>query len=130
MSSFIKPENDLICDECGLAPCDGVTYKVALETAGSEAHKRNQGHHRVTRHHPYKFYIAPKYGSLGRWNRVCIPQCVETIIHKMYPDPKGEYVGFCNGPTPSEMNAAYHDKAERDERGDILTSSSSDNDNE
>ena len=96
LSSFIKTNNNLICDECGLAPCDAVTYEVALAITGAEANKRNNGHYSGTRHHLYKFYVASKYGSLGRSNRIQIPRCIEIMIHKMYPDPNGEYVGFRN----------------------------------
>ena len=70
VSSFInKTNNNLICDDCGFPPCDGVTYKVTLQTTGAEANKHNHGHHHATRHHLYKLYIASKYGSLGLWNR-------------------------------------------------------------
>ena len=126
VSSFIQNNNDLLCDQCGLSPCDGVTYEIALQTAGLEAHKRNNGHNRATRHHLYKFYIASKYGSLGRWNRVRIPQCIELMIHKMYPDPNGDYVGFRNSGAPFDADSSLKEGDTNHEDSDDNSASSTD----
>ena len=91
---FISHNSDEICYDCGMSPCESVTYEALLRTSGEDVSKKNHKHNRATRHYLYKLYIATKYGKLGKNHRVRIPDCVEVFIHKLYPDPNNEYTGF------------------------------------
>ena len=42
----------------------------------------------------YRYYVQFKHGSLGKGNRVIIPDsCIKDLILSRYPDPNGEWVG-------------------------------------
>ncbi len=44
----------------------------------------------------YRYYVQFKHGSLGKGNRVVIPDCIKELIRSRYPDPNGEYMGHKN----------------------------------
>ena len=41
----------------------------------------------------YRCFVVGEYGTLGRHNRVRIPECVVTFIRSLCPDSEGVYMG-------------------------------------
>ena len=121
---FIPHNSDDICDNCGLRPCESVTYNVLLQKAGDKVSKKNNNHNRATRHHLYKLYTATKYGKLGRSNRVHIPECVEKMVHGMFPDPNNDYTGFRH--SIEDLNNDDYDRLMVDEQPTNYSDSSDD----
>lgn len=46
------------------------------------------------RKNAYKCYIYEKYGLLGKFNRIKLPQCVLKGIRNKWPYNNGNYMGF------------------------------------
>jgi len=99
-----------VCFICGGTPCEWDEYGAEmLENLEATYPKDDQGQHidpstglpvplNTVRFALYQSFIYLKYGHLGRFNRIPLPQCIEDKIKETYPDPDGNFVGFQAAP--------------------------------
>lgn len=89
-----------VCEICGGTPCDwiflgdDIIHKVKQEIDLNKNIRNIVMSNKEIRKEAYKTYVYEKYGFLGKGNRVKCPDCVTESIHKMWPDPNNEYMGY------------------------------------
>jgi hypothetical protein len=81
----------MFCSLCENNPCKALLYREGLE--GELSVMSDSLPNNTKRKQLYRCYVVGEYGTLGRNNRVRIPECVVTFIRSLCPDPEGVYMG-------------------------------------
>ena len=84
------------CPFCITIPCVAKREHDTLVDMGCFLKKQNKTNREI-RWRMYRHMSAVVNGPLGSGHRREHPQCVVDKIHDLYPDPKGDYVGFIPG---------------------------------
>ncbi len=64
------------------------------------------------RNHLYQKFVIREHGTLGRHNRVCIPECIVAFIRGLCPEPTGIYTGHRDVDDEGVENASNHQSFE------------------
>eukprot|EP00639_Heterosigma_akashiwo_P015766 CAMPEP_0206387732 /NCGR_PEP_ID=MMETSP0294-20121207/16811_1 /ASSEMBLY_ACC=CAM_ASM_000327 /TAXON_ID=39354 /ORGANISM="Heterosigma akashiwo, Strain CCMP2393" /LENGTH=435 /DNA_ID=CAMNT_0053839221 /DNA_START=176 /DNA_END=1483 /DNA_ORIENTATION=+ len=100
-------DNAEMCEDCGSTSCDWLWLGKTVERLTREYVQADVDrkfasidprdiaeYNRAVRKRAYRIFIFQKYGFLGPGVRIDPCDCVCTAIRALWPDPRGEYVGF------------------------------------
>ena len=97
-----------VCEVCGETPCawiavenemneyaEQVTAQVIAEYEYDDdpvwvAHQRSKCRKKM-----YQYYTYIIYRALGRGVRIPTPDCIRINVRRLFEDPNGEYMGYC-----------------------------------
>ena len=81
----------MLCSICKHDPCKAILYRDFL--TGELSVINDSLSNSKKRNHLYRCFVFGEHGTLGRCNRVRIPECVVAFIRSICPDPENSYTG-------------------------------------
>jgi len=98
---------ETVCDICGETPCAWITVEKEIEEYAKQVKGQVDLQYKYDdpkwipqqrskcRKKMYQYYTYMIYGTLGRGVRIQTPECITMNVRRLFEDPRGEYLGYC-----------------------------------